>query len=121
MAVSKQTLLNALGTFKGLQDTANEGKFVAKEAGKSLISNTELVKLGGIADGAQVNVIESISVDGTAQTISGKGVNINLSGKVDVVQGKGLSTEDFTTALKTKLEGIADETITAAEVEALFA
>lgn len=31
----------------------------------------------------------------------------DLSGKVDKVDGKGLSTEDFTTALKTKLDGIA--------------
>ena len=34
-------------------------------------------------------------------------VNTALSKKVDVVSGKGLSTEDFTTALKTKLNGIA--------------
>ena len=31
----------------------------------------------------------------------------DLSGKVDKVEGKQLSTEDFTTALKTKLDGIA--------------
>lgn len=35
-------------------------------------------------------------------------VNTALSRKVDVVSGKGLSTEDFTTALKTKLNGIAN-------------
>lgn len=34
-------------------------------------------------------------------------VNKALAKKVDVVSGKGLSTEDFTTALKTKLNGIA--------------
>lgn len=34
-------------------------------------------------------------------------VNAALSKKVDVVSGKGLSTEDFTAALKTKLNGIA--------------
>lgn len=34
-------------------------------------------------------------------------VNKALSRKVDVVSGKGLSTEDFTSALKTKLDGIA--------------
>lgn len=34
-------------------------------------------------------------------------VNVALSKKVDVVSGKGLSTEDFTAALKTKLDGIA--------------
>lgn len=35
-------------------------------------------------------------------------VNKALAKKVDVVSGKGLSTEDFTTALKTKLNGIAN-------------
>lgn len=34
-------------------------------------------------------------------------VNNALAKKVDVVSGKGLSTEDFTAALKTKLSGIA--------------
>lgn len=35
-------------------------------------------------------------------------LNKALSRKVDVVSGKGLSTEDFTSALKTKLNGIAN-------------
>lgn len=35
-------------------------------------------------------------------------VNTALSRKVDVVSGKGLSTEDFTSALKTKLNGITN-------------
>lgn len=53
-------------------------------------------------------------------------VNKALAKKVDVVSGKGLSTEDFTTALKTKLNGIAtgataDSAITTAEIDALFA
>lgn len=33
---------------------------------------------------------------------------VDLSGKVDKVEGKGLSTNDYTTAEKTKLAGIAD-------------
>lgn len=53
-------------------------------------------------------------------------VNAALSKKVDVVSGKGLSTEDFTAALKTKLNGIAtgataDSAITTTEIDALFA
>ena len=52
--------------------------------------------------------INSISVDGTTQTIDkNKNVNIVLSGKVDKVSGKQLSTEDYTTAEKNKLAGIA--------------
>lgn len=45
-----------------------DSKFVAKETGKSLISDTLITKLEGIATGAQVNVIEAIKVNGTALT-----------------------------------------------------
>lgn len=53
-------------------------------------------------------------------------VNAALSKKVDVVSGKGLSTNDFTTAYKSKLDGIAtgataDSAITTGEIDALFA
>ena len=45
-----------------------DSKFVAKEKGKSLVSDTLITKLEGIATGAQVNVIEAIKVNGTALT-----------------------------------------------------
>lgn len=84
------------------------------ETGKGLSTNdytdAEKTKLTGISAGAQVNVIESVKVDGTALTISGKAVNIDLSGKVDKVTGKGLSTNDFTNAYKTKLDNAASVT-----------
>ena len=53
-------------------------------------------------------------------------VNASLAKKVDVVSGKGLSTNDFTAAYKSKLDGIpsgatADSAITTAEIDALFA
>ena len=47
--------------------------------------------------------ITSSALNGYATTSS---VNTALNGKVDKVSGMGLSTEDFTTALKTKLEGL---------------
>lgn len=52
-------------------------------------------------------------------------VNAALAKKVDVVSGKGLSTHDFTSAYKSKLDGIssgatADSAITTAEIDALF-
>lgn len=84
---------------------------VDKEAGKVLSSNdytdAEKTKLSDIAANAQVNVIESVKVNGTALTPSSKAVNIDLSGKVDKVTGKGLSTNDFTDAYKTKIDGAA--------------
>jgi hypothetical protein len=53
-------------------------------------------------------------------------VNAALAKKVDVVSGKGLSTHDFTSAYKSKLDGIssgatADSAITTGEIDALFA
>lgn len=44
------------------------------------------------------NVITGVSVDSTALVPVDKVVNIDLSNKVDVVAGKGLSTNDYTNA-----------------------
>lgn len=43
------------------------------------MTRTQATKLDGIAAGAQVNVIESVKVNGTALSVSGKSVNIDLS------------------------------------------
>ena len=63
--------------------TALEGK-VDKVSGKELstndYSNADKDKLTGIESGAQVNKIETIKVNGTAQTITDKAVDIDLSG-----------------------------------------
>ena len=44
------------------------------------MSASSYTKLSGIATGAQVNVLESVKVNGTALTVSSKAVNIDLSG-----------------------------------------
>lgn len=63
---------------------------VDKVTGKDLSTNdfttAEKTKLAGIEDGAQVNVIESVKVNGTALTPASKAVNIDISGKVDKVK-----------------------------------
>ena len=91
--------------------TTTLSDYVAKETGKGLstedFTTAYMTKLTGIESNAQVNVIETVKVDGNALTVTDKGVNIDLSGKVDTVSGKGLSTEDFTTAYMSKLDGIA--------------
>ena len=48
------------------------GKYVAQVTGQRLMTDAEGTKLASIATGAQVNVIESIEVNGVAATISGK-------------------------------------------------
>lgn len=59
---------------------------VNKEDGKGLSTNdyttAEKEKLTGIAAGAQVNVIESVKVNGTAQAVSSKAVDITVPTKL---------------------------------------
>lgn len=45
-----------------------------------LMSKTDKSKMDGVETGAQANVIESVQVNGTALEVTGKGVNIDLSG-----------------------------------------
>lgn len=89
--------------------TVDTSQFVQKDGTKVLsdvnYTQSEKTKLNGIAENAQVNKIEFIKVDGTALPISDKAVNIVLSGKVDTVAGKQLSTNDFTNDYKNKIDG----------------
>ncbi len=52
---------------------------VASASANGLMSSTDFSKLKGVATGAQVNVLEKVSVNGTALAVSSKGVNIDLS------------------------------------------
>ena len=99
-------------------------------------TTAEKTKLSDIETGAEVNIIETVKVNGTALTpdqdravditVAGSAANITYDNttsgltaddvqeaideladeKVDKVSGKGLSTEDYSTAEKTKLAGI---------------
>lgn len=63
--------------------------YVQKDGTKVLSTNdyttAEKTKLNGIAAGAQVNVIETIQIDGNDVTPNNKVININLGGKADKV------------------------------------
>lgn len=61
-----------------LTKTEASQTYVAKETGKQLMSDEQAAKLAGIADGAQVNVIESVKVNGKALAIDGKSVNVTV-------------------------------------------
>lgn len=86
-------------------------KKVDKVAGKGLSTNDytkdEKTKLEGIATGAQVNVIETVKVNGVALTPSDKAVDITvptgaLADKNEVAEA------DLAAALKTKINGKVD-------------
>ena len=95
-------------------------------AANSGINATKVTKLDGIEEGAQVNVQADWNAasgdafiknkptlgalaakDEVAEADLASALATKINGKVDKVEGKSLSTNDFTTALKTKLEGIA--------------
>lgn len=67
--------------------------FVAKDGSKVLsdenYTSAEKTKLSGIAANADVNVIESISVNGTPQTITNKNVDLSISGGASAYTPKG--------------------------------
>lgn len=92
-------------------NTALSGK-VDAVSGKGLSTNdyttAEKTKLSGIAEGANKTVVDSALSSSSTNPVQNKVVNTALAGKVDAVSGKGLSTNDYTTAEKTKLSGIAE-------------
>ena len=107
--------------------TTIEGKLILATAEKDgLMSKEDFAKLTAIEAGAQVNKLESVKVDGAALEITDKAVNIDLAGalapyaksadvtaalgkKVDAVEGKGLSTNDYDAAAVAEVAKIKDK------------
>ena len=84
---------------------------VSKEDGKGLSTNDytteEKTKLTGIAEGANRTIVDDKISTTSTNPIQNKIITAELNKKVNAVSGKGLSTNDYTTAEKTKLTGIA--------------
>ena len=84
---------------------------VDKETGKGLSTNDyttdEKTKLEGIAAGAQVNVIESVKVNGVALAIDGKAVDVTVPTGALSSKDKVAET-DLVDALATKINGKLD-------------
>lgn len=70
-------------TYNAIANVDDLNSYVQKESGKGLSSNdytsAEKTKLAGIASSAQVNVIESVKVNGSALAVANKAVDIDLS------------------------------------------
>lgn len=115
--------------------TTIEGKLILATADKDgLMSKEDFAKLTAIEAGAQVNKIESVKVDGAALTITDKAVDIDLAGalapyaksadvttalgkKVDAVEGKGLSTNDYDATAVAEVAKIKDKADASAVTE----
>lgn len=86
-------------------------KKVDKVEGKSLVLDTEIERLKGMATGAQVNVIEKVKLDGVALSVAeDKSVDVVLSEKYakksdfDTLKGSISSAYVFKGSKKTKQE-----------------
>ena len=83
---------------------------VDKETGKGLSKNdftdADKTKLDGIATGATKVTVDSSIAQNGANPVTGGAIHTALAGKVDKVSGKQLSTEDFTTDYKEKMDGV---------------
>ncbi|MFH6966488.1 pyocin knob domain-containing S74 family peptidase [Flavobacterium sp. FlaQc-28] len=85
---------------------------LATTTNAGLFGPTEKTKLNGVATGATANDTDAnlknrANHTGTQPISTVTSLQASLDTKVDKVAGKGLSTEDYTTAEKTKLAGIA--------------
>ena len=87
--------------------------FVKKDGSKVLSTNDytteEKTKLAGIEEGANKIVVDTALSSSSSNPVENKVVNAALGGKVDKVDGKGLSTNDLTNALVTKINETADK------------
>lgn len=62
-----------------------------------------------VFEGGSTITVDPTPTENSTNAVQSGGTYTALAGKVDKVQGKGLSTEDYTTAEKTKLSGIATD------------
>ena len=85
------------------------GNKVDKEMGKGLFSDTEKTKLDNIEDGAQVNVIEKLIVNGQEATVTDKSVALTIiTSAVSNLQNYYLKTETYT---KSEVEELIGSTV----------
>jgi len=79
----------------------------ATTAAAGLMSADDKTKLSGIESGANKTTVDSALNANSTNPVQNKVINSALGNKVDKVSGKELSTNDYTTAEKNKLAGIA--------------
>jgi len=87
------------------------GKVKEHVAGKVPTKTSQLENDSGYL--TEADVPDAVTVDSalsatSTNPVQNKAINTALAGKVDKVSGKGLSANDYTTAEKTKLSGIAE-------------
>lgn len=86
---------------------AELAKKVDKVDGSRLMTNAEGTKLAGIAEGAQVNVIEKIKVNGVEQAVTDKAVDIKVPTGA-LAELNEVAEENLNAALKEKVNAAAE-------------
>lgn len=86
--------VNATGHLTAFSDhTVTIPSATASTSADGLMSSTDKSKLNGVAAGAQVNVIETVKVNGTAQSVTSKAVDIDVPTKTsDLTNDSGFIT-----------------------------
>lgn len=93
---------------------------VATIASSGLMSAADKAKLNGVESGAQPNVIESVSVNGTEQSVTAKGVNITVPAALsDLTDDVGYLTKESDPTVPTWAKQPQKPEYTASEVGAL--
>lgn len=78
----------------------------ASTSAAGLMSAADKTKLDGIAAGATAVTVDSSITSSSENPVQSAAIYTALAGKVDTETGKGLSSNDYTDAEKTKLGGI---------------
>lgn len=78
----------------------------ATTSANGLMSSSDKSKLDGIAAGATAVTVDSSITSSSENPVQSAAIYTALAGKVDTETGKGLSSNDYTDAEKTKLGGI---------------
>ena len=105
-----QAMIDALGIGDYVKTTVMNtelAKKVDKVDGSRLMTTAEGTKLAGIAEGAQVNVIEKIKVNGVEQTVTEKAVDVSVpTGALASLDE--VTEENLDSALKAKVNAAAE-------------
>lgn len=92
----------------------------ATTTASGLMSATDKAKLNGVESGAQPNVIESVSVNGTEQSVTAKGIDITVPTALsDLTDDVGYLTEESDPTVPTWAKQPQKPAYTASEVGAL--
>ena len=105
-----EAMIAALGIAdyaKAANVNAELAKKVDKVDGSRLMTNAEGTKLAGIAEGAQVNVIEKIKVNGVEQTVTDKAVDIKVPTGA-LAELDEVTEDNLSSALKEKVNAAAE-------------